>query len=575
MTAVAPDHPSASIVPQTPPLWADVDRALADLHSRKDTWVQVSLEERIELLAALRRTLADAEERWITTSLESKGLAPGGYGEGEERTWFTILIRALRLLHQALSDVRDHGRPHLPGGLTTRSNGQVAAMVLPASRYDSALFPRMTGEVWIEPGLTAEDVLQLQANTYRTSAANGRVALVLNARTSSFLPVTDVLHKLFVANEVVALKLHPTHASLTSLFEETFRSLLEYGVVRLIYGDRDLDAYLSAHPLIDAIHFSGADAAFDALVFGEGQEGAERRAHHEPALTKPFSGEVGNVTPVLVVPGPWSDDDLHHHAILLVRAFVCNAAHVSAAPRLIVQHRGWRRRDSFLAAFEQVLARIPTRQAPFPEARRQLDALLNAHARAHRIGQADMDHLPWTVIPDLMPSTLEADCFVRTMFCPAIGELALDAKDTAAFIDTAVEFLNQRVRGTLATTILIHPRTLRDRRVRAAFERALGDLQYGTVTINAVAQQAVLAGVLPWGAFKAAESDGWSGGKVANPLMLPRPQKSILRGSFRVPRMFLSIDPQHNIEVCKAITRLEQAPSPWRLAQLLHLTLRR
>lgn len=575
MAAFASDRQVASAPSQIPPMWADVDRALADLHTRKDPWLQVSLDERIALLATLRRALADAEERWITTSLESKGLAPGGYGEGEERTWFTTLTRALRLLHQALSDVRDHGRPQLPGGLTARPNGQVVVPVLPISRYDAAILPRMTGEVWIEPGLTAAEALQQQASVYQTPAEHGRVGLVLNASTSSFLPITDIVHKLFVANEVVALKLHPTQAALTSLFEETFRSLLDYGVVRLIYGDRDLDAYLCAHPLIDTIHFSGADAAFDALVFGEGQEGAERRARHEPVLKKPFSGEVGNVTPVLVVPGPWSDDDLHHHAILLVRAFVCNAAYVSAAPRLIVQHRGWRQRDSFLAAFEQVLARVPTRQAPFPEARRQLDALLNAHARAHRIGQANMDHLPWTVIPDLTPSALDADCFVRTMFCPAVGELALDAKDAAAFIDAAVEFLNQRVRGTLATTILIHPRTLRDRRVRAAFERALNDLQYGTVAINAVAQQAVLAGVLPWGAFTVTASNGWSGGKVANPLMLPRPQKSILRGSFRIPRMFLSVDPQHNIEVCKAITRLEQSPSPWRLAQLLRLTLRR
>ncbi|MGC9038911.1 MAG: hypothetical protein ACP5MJ_05340, partial [Roseiflexus sp.] len=302
MTAVAPDHRAAPTTPQTPPMWADVDQALADLHARKDSWVQVSLDERIALLATLRRALADAAERWITTSLEAKGLAPGGYGEGEERTWFTILTRSLRLLHQALSDVRDHGQPQLPGGLTTRPNGQVIAPVLPINRYDAAILPRMTGEVWIEPGLTAEDVLQQQAAAYRKPAEHGRVALVLNASTSSFLPVTDLLHKLFVANEVVALKLHPMQAALTSLFEETFRSLLDYGVVRLIYGDHDLDAYLCAHSLIDTVHFSGADASFDTLVFGEGQEGVERRMRHEPVLTKPFSGEVGNITPVLVVP---------------------------------------------------------------------------------------------------------------------------------------------------------------------------------------------------------------------------------------------------------------------------------
>jgi hypothetical protein len=62
---------------------------------------------------------------------------------------------------------------------------------------------------------------------------------------------------------------------------------------------------------------------------------------------------------------------------------------------------------------------------------------------------------------------------------------------------------------------------------------------------------------------------------VANPLMLPNPQKSILRGPFSIPQLFLSVEPQRNIELCKAITRLEQAPSPWRLAQLMRLALRR
>jgi hypothetical protein len=77
MTAIVPDHQAVPNAPYAPPLWADVDRALADLHSQKDSWVQVSLDERIDLLAALRRSLAEAEDRWITISLESRGLAPG------------------------------------------------------------------------------------------------------------------------------------------------------------------------------------------------------------------------------------------------------------------------------------------------------------------------------------------------------------------------------------------------------------------------------------------------------------------------------------------------------------------
>jgi hypothetical protein len=51
MTAIAPDHQAVPKAPHTPPLWADVDRALADLYVRKDSWIQVSLSERIDLLA--------------------------------------------------------------------------------------------------------------------------------------------------------------------------------------------------------------------------------------------------------------------------------------------------------------------------------------------------------------------------------------------------------------------------------------------------------------------------------------------------------------------------------------------
>ncbi len=576
MPTVAPEHRAMPIEPGVAPVWVDIDRALDELHARKDSWVQVSVEDRITILAELRRGVAEIEERWVAASLEAKGLAPGGYGEGEERAYFAILTRALRLLQQALRDIRDPGRPRIPGGLTVRPNGQVVARVLPASLYDRVVFPGMTGEVWIEPGLSIDDVVQQQAAIYHAPMQSGRVALVLNSSNFGFLPVTDVLYKLFVANEVVALKLHPMLAYLGPLFEEALRALIGRGFLRVIYGDADIAGYLCSHPLVGTIHLTGSDTTFDTIMFGAGAEGAWRKAHHVPLIDKPVTAELGNITPVVIVPGQWSDADLQRQATLLASAFIQNASYLCATPRLIVQHRGWRQRDAFMAAFEQVLARIPTRRAYVPDARRKLDALLNTHPRARRIGRPGADQLPWTVIPDLDPAVLGEQCFGRESLCPAIGETTLDAPDVASFIARAVEFLNQRVWGTLVATIVVHPRTLRDHHVRAAFDQAVSDLCYGTLTINSLAQHAVLAGLMPWGAFPGADvADIQSGtGKMSNPLMLPHPQKSILRGPFRPLAGPFLVDAHHVVETSRALVQLEQAPSLWRLLRLMWPALR-
>ena len=60
------------------------------------------------------------------------------------------------------------------------------------------------------------------------------------------------------------------------------------------------------HPGVDTLHITGADRTYDAIVYGTGPEGAERRRRDDPVLHKPFSAELGNLTPIIVVPGRWS-----------------------------------------------------------------------------------------------------------------------------------------------------------------------------------------------------------------------------------------------------------------------------
>lgn len=68
-------------------------------------------------------------------------------------------------------------------------------------------------------------------------------------------------------------------------------------------------------------------------------------------------------------------------------------------------------------------------------------------------------------------------------------------------IDRAVEFANETLWGTLGATIIVHPRSLADRRTVAAFKQALATLRYGTVSVNHWLGYAFYFGLSPWGAY--------------------------------------------------------------------------
>ena len=89
------------------------------------------------------------------------------------------------------------------------------------------------------------------------------------------LPISDVLYRLFIANHVVILKLNPVNAYLGPLIEKGFRSLINQGFLRIVYGGAAEGTYLCNHPLVDEIHLTGSDKTFEAIIFGSGAEGAE------------------------------------------------------------------------------------------------------------------------------------------------------------------------------------------------------------------------------------------------------------------------------------------------------------
>lgn len=574
-TAGAPQHDGGA-GPSTSA--AQVDEALATLVAKKDDWARLPIVDRRSILQELHKDFAEVAAPWADAVRRAEGIPEGTPTVGEE--WLAgpyFILRNLRLLDRALAETARHGQPSIPGPVRSVSADQVAAQVFPQDLYDRIFYTGITAEVWMQPGVTASKLASTQAVAYKATEPHGEVSLVLGAGNVSSIGPMDLLYKLFVENKVVILKMHPLNAYLGPLLAQGFQALVDWGVLRIVYGGAEEGAYMCNHPQVDEIHITGSDKTVEAIVFGPGEAGRERKAQRRPKLDKPISSELGNVSPVIVVPGPWSAGDLSYHGESLASMLTNNAGFNCNAARVIIQHREWDQRQDLLDAVRRHLARQPTRSAYYPGAQDRYRAFVDAHPEAETYGTADDERLPWTLIPDVDPSAEDEICFHTEAFCGVFSETALSAPSVAEYVAQAVEMANERLWGTLNCTVLVHPKSLADPQVAAAVERAVAELRYGTVSINSWAAVGYGLVVTPWGAYPGHDIyDIQSGsGVVHNTLMFDQVQKTVVRTPFRIrpkPVWFQSHGTTHHM--ASKLTRFEGEPSAFKLPGIFWEALR-
>jgi acyl-CoA reductase-like NAD-dependent aldehyde dehydrogenase len=567
--AIRPGAPQFPVVAGAlpPSDQATMDAAVADLQAHKDAWVALPVPERVRLLDQLIADFYALADRWVAAAIEAKGVGPETPIAAEE--WAggpCAVLFELRQLRDSLAEIARSGRPRIPGPVTTRPDGQVVARVFPNDGYMRAFFMGVTAEIWMQPGVTKEELPTTQAVAYSDKRHHGRVALVLGAGNYSSIGPLDVLYKLFVEDQVVVFKTNPVNAYVGPLMAEAFRALVDGGYLRVIAGGVAEGAYLCNHPGVDTIHITGSDKTFDAIVFGPGPDGAARKAARQPLLTKPVTGELGNVSPVIVVPGPWSKKQLDYHAQHLVTMLANNAGFNCNATRVIIDHEGWGQREQLLGRMRQIMATLPPRPAYYPGAQERFAAFVAAHPEAQQFGTPKGSELPWTLVPGVSPEATDDIVYTTEAFCSVFAETALPAASPAEFVDRAVDFCNDTLWGSLNATILVHPASLKDPATKAAVERAVANLRYGTVALNYWAAAGFLLGTTTWGAFPGHElHDIQSGtGVVHNTLMFDRPQKSVLRAPFTTlptPPWFVT---QGKVarKVFQQLCAFEASPSP-------------
>jgi hypothetical protein len=514
-----------------------LDRAVEDVAAHAREWALTSPARRADLLERVMSDTLAESEAWLASACAAKGYGTETPEGGEELfSGIITFVHMARTLRDSLRDLARGRAPRIPGPVRHVPGGRVAVRVVPAGLADRILNAGMTAEVWMEPGVTEEEVRATQAPAYRDPEATAGVSLVLGAGNVASLGPRDVLTKMFNEGRVVVMKANPVNDYLVPHWERALAALIEPGFLRIVRGGAAVGAHLTAHPLVGDVHVTGSDKTYDAIVFGTGEEGAARKAADRPRLEKPVSAELGNVSPVVIVPGEWTRREIEYQARHVATMVTNNAGFNCLTPRVIVTSARWAQRQEFLDALESVFAALPARRSYYPGAEERRAAFVAAHPEARHLGVGPEGTTPWTLIRGVDASDVDDVCHNVEAFCGLTSETALDEEAPAAFLDAAVRYCNETLWGTLSATVLVDPRTMAQPDVAAALERAEADLRYGAVGINVWHAFAFALGTTTWGAYPGHHrTDIQSGsGTVGNALMFARPQKTVLHGPFVV-----------------------------------------
>ena len=131
------------------------------------------------------------------------------------------------------------------------------------------------------------------------------------------------------------------------------------------------------------VHITGSAATFDAIVWGTGAAATRRRRENRPLLKKPITAELGGVSPIIIVPGEWTDADLTYQAEHVATMRLQNSGHNCIAGQVVIMSSDWAQADDFRAALRRAYANAPDRPIWYPGSPSRMHLATDAVSYTH------------------------------------------------------------------------------------------------------------------------------------------------------------------------------------------------
>ena len=517
-----------------------LDQAVSELSSNCQTWAGTGIEERIAILAEIKDRLMEVAEPWALTAARHKQIPENSPLVGEE--WVSgpyTVMAACNGLMATLGAMKDK---KFLDALPVRdiSERQISVSVVPHSIWDHLLMSGVKAEVWLQEGVTRQNLAQHTASAYDTPAdqRKGSVGLVLGAGNIAAIAPLDCFQKLFLEHAVVILKMNPVNEYLVEFLRPALEPLIKRGFLQIVAGGVEAGEYLCNHPLVESIHITGAEASHDAIVWGSGDEAINNRLANTPRNSRKMTSELGAVCPTIVVPGPWTRADIKFQAEQVATQKLHNAGFNCVACQMLILPADWNQRVEFLDAVRKALIESPPRGLYYPGAEDRVDAFCQHYPDAEVLSSPGHDQRR-VVVP--LKAKAQQDYAENTeVFAPVLSVMDMRGSDAESYLENAISYCNEHLHGTLGSNILIHPKV--KRQLANKWNRMIGELKYGCIAINAWTGLGFLTVQTPWGAFPGHTIDDIQSGKgfVHNTFMFDQVERSIVEAPFRpFPRNLL------------------------------------
>ena len=544
--------------------------AISQLKSQQQRWATQDLSYMEDLLTRTLEAMSALREEWLALSTRKKGAEGNPVLVSEELFVFGAIGGYLHDLRASISSIRKTG--NAPQYKTISWGNLPGKRVKPNGFLDYLLLPGISVDVLFEPGTSDTEISQHQAMSYREPDGEGACCLVLAAGNVGHLLAVDVLTKLFVDRKVVLCKFNPINDYLGPLYERGFAPLIEEGILRFAFGGRATGKFLTSHADIDEIHMTGSKATYEAIVFGTDSDALKRMEENKPLNEKPVSAELGNISPVIVVPGEWSDKMLRNQAQQLAGWTMVVAGYGCLTPRVILTHKEWPLRERFLEELDKALREEPPKYLYYPGTQERIARLEEVSGdRFVRIDDPKTGKLNCAHIFGLDPSTDDAVFFQQENFSPVLLEIPVSADSVEAFFENATATANEQLWGTLNAYVMIDPKT--EKREKEAFTKMVSGLDYGTILINMYAGFGHILHCAPWGGAPGRKPDqidsgvGWTN----DPNMFGNPHKTVFKSPFKKLYDPLVHTAKNRVPFCQGLCDYQFHPSMWNGLKLFAL----
>ena len=564
---------------------SDLDKAINILNTNKDNWVNLPISEKIPLFKSLSSKTSSVARDWVDAAVKAKSINVNSPLSGEEWTsgpW--ALIYGAESMVGTLTAL-DNGKNPPIGKIRSRPDGQLVANIFPYNIYHHLLLSGIRAEVWMQKNVNKDNFDDHIAQVYKSNSQNGSVSLVLGAGNVSSIPPLDVLDRLFAHLSVSILKMHPVNDYLKDIFEKIFEDFISAGFVQIVSGGADVGKYLCNHEEIDHIHITGGAKTYNSIVFGSGEEGEKRKNQGEIQINKTITAELGCVTPIIVVPGPWSKADIKYQAENIATQKLHNASFNCIAGQVLVLPESWNLSNDLLEEVKSTISSTKLREPYYPGANDRHDAVKQTYGNCEQIDKnGSFSRL---LVTDLDYKSSNEYLFNNEVFVGALAQTFLPGESPKDYLLNTIKFCNEKLWGTLGANIIIHPKTIKQ--LGPDLENIISELKYGSIGINTWCAMAFLTAECTWGAFPGhtANDIQCGNGVVHNTRLFDKPEKTVvyapfspfprnlLKGEihmFPKPPWFVTNKQAHNVS--RRFTYFQAKPGPFHLPGLFFDALR-